>query len=104
MEDPFWRAVLIPMKMRAEWGTNYQADQILYNANYKPLADGALSGLGKVVYYSVTNDETVNDAVALDAWKAMNGGSLASYTEPGPHVGFATSTADWTRDIVAESP
>ncbi len=104
MEEPFWRAVLIPMKMRAEWGTNYQADQILYNANYKPLATGALSGLGKVVYYSVTNDETVNDTVAYDAWKAMNGGSLTSYTEPGAHVGFATSTADWTRDIVAEIP
>ncbi len=104
MEEPFWRAVLIPLKMRAEWGTNYQADQILYNANYKPLANGALSGLGKVVYYSVADDQTVNDALAYDAWQAMRGGPLPSYTEPGGHVGFASNTAEWTNDVVAEIP
>lgn len=105
MEAPFWRAILIPMKMRAEWGTNYQADQILYNANYKPVANGALSGLSKVVYYSVTNDETVNDAAAYPVWQAMRGGgALPSYTEPGGHVAFASNTADWSRDVVAEIP
>lgn len=104
MEDPFWRAILIPLKMRAEWGTNYQADQILYNANYKPLANGSLAGLNKVVYYAASQDETVNDDLAFPAWQAMRGGNLPLYTEPGSHVGFGGSTADWLRDITAELP
>ena len=104
MEDPFWRAILIPLKMRAEWGTNYQADQILYNANYKPLANGSLAGLNKVVYYAASQDETVNDDLAYPAWQAMRGGNVPLYTEPGSHVGFGSSTADWLRDITAELP
>jgi hypothetical protein len=98
-EDPFWRWLFIAFKLlKIDYGSQYQADQGMFNGSYTPLAPGSLAGLKRVAYFKAASDKTVDGDKALLQWQMMRGTDLVvSYTESGDHVGFAEP--QWKSDV-----
>lgn len=96
------RFFLLQVGGHADYGTQYQFDQALYNGGYQPLPNGALAGLKRVAYFAVTNDETVNDTAAFEVWKKMRGSDVPLYTLNGKHVDYASNPAEWNTALGVE--